>query len=351
MFKEELLLGEYQIVRTLRADPVFRWVEAEHAEMRRPVLLQILQPDVATDHGSEAIEYFDRLRGLGRRGLWLPDQILGDYVHPLVLQYHRRTVQPLSEVGHLEVSDLEEYLRQASDALHVLHNGGLEHGLVRPDSFVLFDGQLWLTNFGYAPLLRLRHSGALREAGAYLAPEVSASGTVTPVSDIYGFAQLAAALEPELRKLAWFAKAANPDPRLRFEMVRDAFKALQAPATEPSRREEPRPLGPVQRKPESGTPLEPDPEPQRAKPEPYLPKEVAPQDLPPVLEQEPHRGGTLIESEDEGDIPEPLPVGPPIVDSGDVDERAATQMGWLLLLIALVLAAMIFGVFTWLGRH
>lgn len=135
----------------------------------------------------------------------VPDMVLSDANYPLVAVYSDLPVEPLSSaIKHAPEEHAMEWRHQASETLHVLHNKNLVHGRVTPDSFVVAHGTVYLTGFGYAPLLQLGHQGALRECGEFLAPEVSDQYSVTLAADVYAFAKTVAHWQPKLATTEWY---------------------------------------------------------------------------------------------------------------------------------------------------
>jgi hypothetical protein len=86
---------------------------------------------------------------------------------------------------------------------------------VTPECFIVMGGKVLLSNLGYGPLLERGNAAALKDCGAFAAPEV-ARRVVGPAADIYGFGQTVSLWRPDLGKTDWFRAATALDPANRF---------------------------------------------------------------------------------------------------------------------------------------
>ena len=243
-------IGEYQVTVEVKKDTVYQWFEAVDQNQENRVLLQIVQPDISSDAIAAIMSYFDMLQGIRRKGILVPVQMFSDPPeYPLVLVYSHLSREPLAQVLKHSPGEALEWWHQASETLHALHNKHLVHGHISIDSFVVADGRLYLTGFGYTPLLQLGHQGALQECGEVLAPEVLDHRLVTPAADIYAFGKTVASTYPQLATTQWYSQVTdvNPDNRFKrmrnlFDVLKEAFTTLfssESPEEEPTNKQEP----------------------------------------------------------------------------------------------------------------
>ncbi|MGK7899629.1 MAG: protein kinase [Xenococcus sp. (in: cyanobacteria)] len=222
-------IGEYEVTAKLSQDAAYQWVEAVDKNQENQVILQLVQPELPGKAIAEIIAYFDKLQLIRRKGIWRPEQMFSDDKYPLIIVYPYRRTIPLNQVlrpTSLDEKELE-WWHQASEALHALHNKGLVHGYINIDSFVIAEQLLYLTGFGFAPLLQLGYKKFLPSEQNSLAPEVLAQKKVTKAADTYSFAQTIAGIYPQLIDSSWYSKATDPNLNKRFKRMRNLFDGLK----------------------------------------------------------------------------------------------------------------------------
>ncbi|NEP79241.1 MAG: nucleotide exchange factor GrpE [Okeania sp. SIO3B3] len=220
-------IDEYEITTTLKKDAVYQWVEAVERNQNNKFILQIVQPDISPTVTATIKSYFDDLLGLRRKGIWGHTKMFETAEYPLVLVYPYISTISLQEVLKQTPSNTLPYWYQASERLHALHNKNIVHGRISLDSFVIdADQHLYLTNFGYAPVLAFGLE-VLPEYQEVLAPEVLEQQLVTPAADIYGFAKTVVNWQPELTKSEWYLQATDSNPKGRFQRIRQLFGNLK----------------------------------------------------------------------------------------------------------------------------
>jgi hypothetical protein len=216
-------LFRYQVTAVIKNNSVYQWIRAVDTN-QRSVILQILIVQVDRDLRQAIIAYFDDLHSIKKQGLWIPTEILCDQNYPLIAVYADLPTQPLT-LDQQSIDRLEE----ASEALFALHNKRLVHGCVTPESFVLVNDKVYLTNFGYNPLLNAQHPAtlnALKSDTEFLAPE-TARESLEITADAYAFAKMAAKWQPQLLQTEWYAQATKPTPSSRFQRMRELFTVLK----------------------------------------------------------------------------------------------------------------------------
>lgn len=221
-----VVLGDYEVVALIRANPIYEWVEAIARSTGERLLLQILQAGVTSAESDALIDYFERLQGMRSKGIQVPLQVLSGEGAPLVVVYPYLTTIPLARALADGTEKLQLAVSEASGLLFALHRN-LPHGGLRPNSFVIAAGTLRITDFGYAPLLESGHKLAVAECKDWLPPETLHRQEVTKASDIYGFARSVAVWQPELCSTPWYEQATHLDPTARFTDMRATEGALQ----------------------------------------------------------------------------------------------------------------------------
>jgi len=222
----DLILGEYEVTALLHSDGIYQWTHAQRLNDEQSFLLQLLCPELSWPQSqiSAILDYFDVLGGISRQSLHLPVQLLSGKEYPLVVVYPLLTGVILEEALRTFAGRPTDAWHEASEAINVLHNRGLIHGGLTPQSFVMTGAGVRLTGFGYAPLA----PGLLRRAlKGYLAPEAETGQPLTKASDIFSFAQTVAHWRPGIQTSSWYHQAAHPDAALRFRHLRDAAAGLE----------------------------------------------------------------------------------------------------------------------------
>lgn len=239
-----IIVGEYKVTECIRKCAAFQWVRAvEMSAADRPVTLQVLLC-VGVPEAPDAIaRYVDDLQRVTRRGLTLP-RTVSDAEYPLVLVYDHLSGEPLGKALSIAVEPAQahEWWFQAGEALHALHNKSIAHGYITIDSFIVSEGTVYLTNFGYAPLLEIGCEEVISECDGCLAPEVRAEHKVDNLSDIFAFATAVAHWRPEITATSWYQQATDADRSKRFQRVRptceqlvETLKKLPPPHVSPER--------------------------------------------------------------------------------------------------------------------
>lgn len=90
----------------------------------------------------------------------------------------------------LPVEQAIEYVRQACEGLQYVHDQQIVHRDVKPQNMILAEHGVVLVDFGIARVLDERDSQATVGIGTprFMAPEVFASGRVSPRTDVFGIA-------------------------------------------------------------------------------------------------------------------------------------------------------------------
>lgn len=225
-------IGEYETTTILKQDAVYQWVEAVKGNQNHKFILQIVQPDISSEVTATIMSYFDKLQTVRRKGIWGPTEISSVTEYPLILVYPYINTVSLQEVLEQTPSNTLPYWHQASERLHVLHNKNIVHGRISLNSFVIgADKYLYLTDFGYAPVLELGLE-AFPEYQELLAPEVLEKQLVTSAADIYAFAKTVVSWQPKLTKYEWYRQATDSNLEGRFQRIRQLFENLKKDTVE-----------------------------------------------------------------------------------------------------------------------
>jgi hypothetical protein len=226
-------LFNYKVLAVIKSNSVYQWVRAIGPN-NQSFVLQLLVTKIDSDLCKSIIEYFDALHSIQKPGLWIPIEILCNHQYPLVAVYTDLPTKPLN-LDLQQAADTSafnqtvEQLYEASEALFALHNKQLVHGCVTPESFVLVNDKVHLTNFGYKPLLNAKHPetlNALTQESNFLAPE-TARESLEITSDAYAFAKIATHWQPQLIQTQWYDQATQLIPSNRFRRMRELFNALK----------------------------------------------------------------------------------------------------------------------------
>jgi len=233
------LFGTYEVIAEQRDNAIYQWVRAVKRD-GQTVVVQLLIAAVDPETRLHTLSYFDALKSIRRQGLWVPTEVLCDQVNPLVAVYPDLPAKPLRlETNQPFDADgfaiTLKWLNEAAETLFALHNKRLVdgqrllHGHVTPESFMLVEETVYLTDFGYAPLLEHKHLDTLcilQQNDGFCAPEV-AQPPLTLAADAYAFAKIAAHWQPKLIETDWYRQATALNPSDRFPRMRELFDALK----------------------------------------------------------------------------------------------------------------------------
>lgn len=223
-----MIIGRYEVQKLLKHNPIFQWFEAIDIHKNETVILQIFHHTLNSESQDSILTYFDDLQAIQRQPIWSPIHSFVNLDSSIVLVYPFLQTTSLYQV--LQQSTLEEatnWWQQASEALHILHNANLVHGYVTLDSFFVFQQNLYLTGFGYTPLLKLGYPEAIEICKNSLAPEFFETRKLTPASDIYAFAKTVTSFHPQLTETSWYFQAIHDSAENRFQRMRPLFISLQ----------------------------------------------------------------------------------------------------------------------------
>ena len=224
--KDKIILGEYEVISTVREDSVFRWEKATEIKSGNSAIIQTLRLQCSHEEISCITNFFESLLCLKKKSLWLPTHLLADVDYPMVLVYADAVLKSLEQVMKEDSNTAIELWSDASESLHFLHNRDITHGFVSPESFIVFNDQLYLTGFGYSPLLESRNRVAIERCTDFCAPELIENGFVTKESDTYAFAKTVAHYHPDIKQTDWYEKGTHKDPSNRFSRMREMFQSL-----------------------------------------------------------------------------------------------------------------------------
>ncbi len=231
----ELILGRYQTIAILEQTNCYQWLETIDHPTQKSYRVQILLSKLSSERFKKVFDYFDTLKNINHKTLITPEQIRSNQNFSMVNIYESSGYKKLELSQSMELEQLRQYLYEAAENLHVLHNKGLTHGRINPNSFMVKEDKVYLTGFGYAPLLMPDNSDALKDCGAFTAPELlnrlnivtpGIQELVTPLIDIYCFAKTVAFWLPSISESSWYVTATSDNPSERYTRMRKTFTEL-----------------------------------------------------------------------------------------------------------------------------
>ncbi|HEX8952646.1 MAG TPA: serine/threonine-protein kinase, partial [Polyangia bacterium] len=202
------MAGRYRVVKLLARGGMGEVYHAEDEELREPVALKIIRPEIAKDR--RTIKRFQREVRLARK-----------VTHPNVCRcfdvgYHTadgktpisfitmelllgETLSARLKRGRLATAEAAPLVRQMAAALSAAHRAGIVHRDFKPDNVLLVPGadgeplRAVVTDFGVARAVagQVRRGSSLTAAGmkvgtpAYMAPEQVEGAPLTPAADVY----------------------------------------------------------------------------------------------------------------------------------------------------------------------
>lgn len=189
-------LGKYEITELLGQGGMATVYKGYQADMDRFVAVKVLPPHPGQDH-----QFMDRFR--------LEARTIAQLQHPHILPVHDYgneggilylvmayvgggSLKELIDQGPLSLQETEKTLRQVASAVDYAHRRNVVHRDIKPDNILLdHEGNAILSDFGIVKILEGDTSSGLTGTGgvlgtpAYMAPEQSQGGAITPQVDIY----------------------------------------------------------------------------------------------------------------------------------------------------------------------
>jgi serine/threonine-protein kinase len=241
------LPARYRPVRVLSDGAAATVVEAVDEQLGRRVAIKLLTTAAAAD---------PELSARFRRESTLTARLAG---HPHVLTVHDvgtcggrpfivselltgGTLADRIRTGAVDRGDALRWLTQAAQALDAAHAAGIVHRDLKPANLLLDGrGDLRVADFGIArddELTAITELGLVLGTPGYMAPEQASGLEVTPASDRYALAAVAAQLLPGVGE-AVIRRALDADPARRYPSAAafvDALEGAQAGDADPTRR-------------------------------------------------------------------------------------------------------------------
>ncbi|CAN2046389.1 hypothetical protein GMMP1_300017 [Candidatus Magnetomoraceae bacterium gMMP-1] len=215
------MLLNYKIMAEIQKNSIFRWLKARELSTGNLVLLQILSADIPSDQLELLFEFFDKLMSSSKSKLFLPDDTFSDNDTQLCVVYKYIAFELFSKVILKKPKKILELFHELSEQLFYLHNRDLVHGYISPENIIVIKDEVFLINFGYAPLLQTGNELASKEVGEFRAPEVKHHNKISAVADVYAFAKTIADLYPEFKSTELYREATHNKPEKRLRRMRD----------------------------------------------------------------------------------------------------------------------------------
>jgi eukaryotic-like serine/threonine-protein kinase len=206
--EQQIVAGRYRILRFVARGGMGEVYEAADLELRGPVALKILLPEIANDQ--RMIARFKQEIQLSRKiahpnvcrvfdlARHPADSSLADSVVLYTMEFlEGETLRArLGREQRLAPDKALEILEQIAQGLDAAHRYGVIHRDLKPSNVILA-ARAVITDFGIAHSLFPDRAGAATMSGEilgtldYMAPEVLTGGSATVASDIYALALIA----------------------------------------------------------------------------------------------------------------------------------------------------------------
>jgi eukaryotic-like serine/threonine-protein kinase len=203
-------VGNYRLIRLLRAGGMGEIYLAEHRWLKRPCAVKLIRPEWVGDPG--ILQRFEReAQAMTHLTHWNVVEVFdygrtGDGTFYYVMEYLPGPTleEMVKQQGPLPPARVVHLLRQVCAALREAHGKGLIHRDIKPGNAIVCErggicDVVKLLDFGLArPVAdeaNLTQSGAILGTPAYMSPEqASGAGVPLPQSDVYSLGAVASYL-------------------------------------------------------------------------------------------------------------------------------------------------------------